>query len=487
MVASWAVEEMAGVDLNDGRLNKRVTQLLSDLGARPTASIPAACGGHTEMTAAYRFFDNDKATYAKILEPHEAKTRERVRAQKVVLCVQDTSEIELTRPQQQVVGAGPLAAESRQGIFLHLLEAFTPDGTPLGGIWSHTWARDEAALQTPPPDKRKQRKAAPIEAKESFRWLQGLRHTRALAEECPDVTCVSVADSESDIYELFAEPRGATNPVHWLIRLCQDRALAVDPEEEEAALQARLIRAGVAEAPVLFTKEIAVRGRTPKVSCEDRGRRQPRQDRPAVVEVRAATLTLRPPSRPDRQLPEVTVNVVWVREVNPPANDVPVEWLLVTTLPIDDAEQVREIIQYYCIRWMIEVLFRTLKSGCRVEERRLERVERLERCLAVYEIVAWRTLYVCRLGRSCPDLDCEAVFEPSEWQSVWMAVHRQSPPQKPPRLAEMVRLIAQLGGYVNRPNREDPPGPQTVWLGLQRMRDLVWGWDTFGPGAKKVV
>ncbi len=157
------------------------------------------------------------------------------------------------------------------------------------------------------------------------------------------------------------------------------------------------------------------------------------------------------------------------------------------TLPIDDAEQVREIIQYYCVRGLIEVLFRTLKSGCRVEERRFEREERLERCLAVYVIVAWRTLYVCRLGRSCPDLDCAAVFEPSEWQSVWMAVHRQAPPKKTPRLAEMVRLIAQLGGYVNRPNREDSLGPQAVWLGLQRMRDLAWGWDTFGPGAKKVV
>jgi hypothetical protein len=487
MVAPWAVAEMAGVDLNDKRLNQRLTQILSDLSDRPSASIPAACGGHAEMTAAYRFFDNDKATYQKILEPHAAKTRERVRAQQVVLCVQDTSEIDLTRPQQQVAGAGPLAAESRQGIFLHLLEAFTPDGTPLGGLWSHTWARDEASLQTPPADKRKQRKAAPIEDKESFRWLQGLRHTRALAEACPDVTCVCVADSEADIYELFAEPRGATNPVHWLIRLCQDRALAVDPETAEAALPACLIREGVAGAAVLFTKEIAVRGRRPKVSCEDRGRRQPRQDRRAVVEVRATTLTLRPPARSQRGLPEVTVNVVWIREVNPPADDMPVEWLLVTTLPIDNAEQVHAIIQYYCVRWMIEVLFRTLKSGCRVEERRLERVERLERSLAVYEIIAWRTLYVCRLGRSCPDLDCEAVFEPSEWKAVWMVVQRKAPPKKPPRLADMVRLIAQLGGYVNRPQRADPPGPQTVWLGLQRMRDLAWGWDTFGPGAKKVV
>jgi hypothetical protein len=484
MAAPWAVEEMAGVDLHDARLNDRITQVLSDLADRPTASIPAACGDHAEMTAAYRLFSNEKAACADILRPHAVRTCERARAQPVVLCVQDTSELELTRPRRQVAGAGPLAAAARQGIFLHLLEVFTPDGTPLGQVWSHTWARDEASLQISPEEKRTQRKAAPIEDKESFRWLEGLRRTRAFAEQCPGVTCVCIADSEADIYELFAEPRGAIHPVHFLIRLCQDRVLAAEPGTVE---QARLIRQRVAATPVRFTKEIEVRGREPKVACEDRSRRQPRQDRRAVVEARAAAMTLRPPSRPDGRLPEVTVNVVLVREMDPPAGDVAVEWLLITTLPIDDTEQIRLIVQYYCVRWMIEVLFRVLKSGCRIEERRFERAERLERCLAVYLIVAWRTLYVCRLGRGCPEIDCEAVFEPAEWKSVWVASHGEAPPREPPRLGEMVRLIAQLGGYVNRPNREDPPGPQTVWLGLQRMQDLAWGWNTFGPGGKKVV
>jgi hypothetical protein len=82
-----------------------------------------------------------------------------------------------------------------------------------------------------------------------------------------------------------------------------------------------------------------------------------------------------------------------------------------------------------------------------------------------------------------PDLDCQAVFDPADWKSVWMAVKRQPPPRHPPRLREMLPLIAQLGGYVNYPNRKDPPGPQTVWLGLQRMYDLALAWNTFGPGA----
>ena len=239
----------------------------------------------------------------------------------------------------------------------------------------------------------------------------------------------------------------------------------------------------VLSTAVLFRQTIQVRGRKAKVSCEKRGRRQPRQSRTANVEVRACQVTLRAPWRPDRRLPDVTVNVVLIREVDPPANDAPVQWLLLTSLPIDDVEQILQVIQYYSTRWMIEVFFRTLKSGCRVEERRFETLERMLPCLAVYMVVAWRTLFVCRLGRSFPDIDCEAVFEPAEWKSVYQMVHRQPPPKIPPTLSEMVRMVAQLGGYVNR-KRADEPGPQTVGLGLQRMQDIAACWVIFGPEAE---
>src|SRR5262249_8599584 len=111
---------------------------------------------------------------------------------------------------------------------------------------------------------------------------------------------------------------------------------------------------------------------------------------------------------------------------------------------------------------------------------RFEHFDRLLPCLALYLIVTWRTLYVCRLGRSCPDISCEAVFEPAEWQPVYRVVCDRRPPKRPPALQEMVVLIAQLAGYVKR---KDPPGPQTVWLGLQRMHDFSLCWKMFGPGA----
>lgn len=482
MLAPWALEEMATADLKDKRLNARLAQIVSDLGERPTASIPAACGGHTETIAAYRFFDNDKATYEAILQPHYEATRQRLAAHQVVLMVQDTSELDVTRPQQQVVGAGPLDGSRRRGAFLHPLQAFTTDGTPLGTVWAQLWARpDDDAT---PQQKKQRRRVAPIEDKESFRWLQGLRQARAVAQELADVTCVCIADSEADIYELLAEPRGA-RPLHWLIRACHaDRSVRVqDPEAAEAKVALAELRAQVLGATVQFTKEIKVRGRAPKVGCDKRARRQPRHSRTAQVEVRATTVTLQPPRRPDRVLPPVTVNVVLVREINPPPDDEAVEWLLLTTLPIATVAQVQEIVQYYTVRFLIEVLFRVLKSGCRVEARRFEDLERLLPCVAVYLIVAWRTLMLCRLGRSCPDLNCEAVFEPCEWQAVWTVTQTEPLPQQPPRLEDMLKWIAQLGGYVNRPNRKDPPGPQTLWLGLQRMRDLAWAWNSFGPGA----
>jgi hypothetical protein len=156
---------------------------------------------------------------------------------------------------------------------------------------------------------------------------------------------------------------------------------------------------------------------------------------------------------------------------------------LLTSLPINTLEHVMQVVQFYSVRWMMEVLFRTLKTGCRVEERRFEQIDRQLRCLAVFLIVAWRTLYVCRLGRSCPDISCEAVFEPSEWKAVYRVVKHAQPPSAPPPLATIVRMVAQLGGYVNR-RRNDAPGPQTTWLGLQRMHDLALCWDLFGPDSR---
>lgn len=481
MSSTWSAEEMSGADFGDARLSNRAVAVLDALGHRPNLSIPAACGGRSEMVAAYRFFDNENVTFDKILDPHIRRTQQRLAERPVALLVQDTTEIDLTRRELEVEGAGTLDGGSRSGFFLHLIQAYTPEGVPLGTVWSSIRNRTEGVCGATTMT-RAERQELPIELKESVRWLEGMRRARAVAQMCPSTQVVCIGDSESDIYEVMSEERGEV-PVHWVVRTCQDRAQKAEDPSGRPRTRMPLLHERAMSTEVLYTVELNIRARHSELPVDaNKSRRQNRQARTATAEVRATTVTLRPPPRPDRVLPPITVNAILVREIDPPEGEIAVEWLLLTTLPIGTLEEIRTVVQYYCVRWQIEVFFRTLKSGCRIEKRRFEHVDRVLACLGICLIVAWRTLFVCRMGRACPEADCETMFEPSEWKAVWSAMKGEVPPEEPPRLREMVHLIARLGGYVGGNSSE--PGAQTIWIGLQRMYDLAWAWDTFGPGSK---
>ena len=480
MPAPWVVEELKDVNLNDKRLNDRMGLILDQLGGHATASIPAACGGWAETVAAYRFFDNEKVSFEKLLEPHIEATFRRIQGHSVVILAQDTTEIDLTRPARQVQGAGYLSVNNRRGAFLHPLLAFTPDGTPLGTVYAEAWARAE---QSPPPrtrkEKERERRRTPIEDKESMRWLDAFGQASVVAQHAPETQLICVADSEADIYELLEMSHASC--VDWIVRAGFNRALKSTENTEDFADH---VRERVLASDCLFTNDIRIRQRQSKIPSDKRRRNQSRQAREASVEVRAASVTLRAPPRRDRKLNDITVNVVLVTEIDPPPNEEPVEWILLTSLPIDLPDQVREVIRYYTVRWMIEVYFRTLKSSCRVEERQFESIDRALNALAVYMIVAWRALMVCRISREFPDISCEAIFEPEEWKSVYYFVRKQPPPGDPPTLKETTRMLGTLGGYVDRV-RPDEPGPQTVCLGLQRAHDITCCWKIFGPETTK--
>jgi len=173
---------------------------------------------------------------------------------------------------------------------------------------------------------------------------------------------------------------------------------------------------------------------------------------------------------------------VLVEESAPPEGELQISWNLVTTLAIDTPEQIQTIISYYCTGWQIEVYFRTLKSGCRIEYRRFEELGRVLNCLAVLSVVAWRVMFVTYLGRACPDMDSEVILEASEWKSVYAVSKQPIPKHGCPKLQEVIRAIAMLGGFINRPKNQ--PGTQSIWIGLQRSFDLSTAWTTFGPGSK---
>jgi hypothetical protein len=461
----WIDEEFRTLDLQDDRLQRRQKAILERFAARPSASIPGACGGWAETNAAYRFFAHPRVTAAAVLRPHRDATIARIAEHPVVLIPQDTTELDFTRPKEPVRGAGPLSYEERTGFFQHVQLAVTPERLPLGVIDAATWGRD-------PEDYRKngRRKRKPIEAKESHRWLLGYRRACAVAEAVPTTQVISISDREGDIYECFVEARSAGGRrADWIIRACQDRST---PEPEGSGETFVKLRRTVAAKAPLGRLKI-------QVPRSDRG-----PAREATVTVRSASVGLKPPHRAGGELPAVTVNAVSIREESAPAGAEPIDWLLLTGLPVESLEDACRVVQYYGCRWPVEVFFRISKSGCRVEEVQLESEGRLLPCLTLYLIVAWRVHWLTMLGRACPDLACDAVFAEEEWRSVWTVARREPCPEEAPPLDEMIRLVAGLGGHLGR-KHDGPPGAQVLWIGIQRMRDFAIAWQAFGPRNAK--
>lgn len=465
--------ELEGCQFRDVRLTKRARKIVDVLSQKPNISMPAAMQSKGDLEACYRFCNNEKVTPERILQPHIERTYRRARELDFVLAVQDTTELDLTRPEQQVEGAGPMDCESRRGLFYHPMIAFDMDGVPLGLVGAKTWTRDQID-KAPRTEKNKRRKKTPIEEKESYRWIEGLQWAEQTAAACPETTCVCVGDSEADIYDLFvAAVQSRQANLELLVRAGQNRNTT---EQQDWADQVR-------KSDKIGDQTVTVRSRHAKIGGGKSARSRDRVGRIAHLEIRKATIELCRPAHADRRLPPtITVNVVLCEEVQPPDGEDPICWLLVTTLPIETEQDVQRIISAYCVRWQIEVFFRTLKSGCRIEKRRFESVERVENCLALYTVVAWRLMYVCYLGRECPDLDCEVIFEPSEWKSVYTILDIELPADGCPTLNEVVRAIARLGGFIDRPKND--PGTQTLWVGLQRSYDLSNAWNAFGPGSK---
>ena len=441
----WAEAELNAADLGDGRLNRRAGVLLGQLSRRPEQSIPAACQGWAETQAAYRFFSNEKVTAEGVLLAHVEAVLERARQHPVVLCVQDTTELDFTS-KPQIEGLGPLTYESALGLYIHPTVAFTPEHLCLGVVDLWTWARD---AETHGTKDRASRASRPIEEKESFRWLEGYRRVCGLQKEVGEATrLVYVADRESDLFELFAE--GQQEEVAWLTRSNQPRKLDTGARLWETVEGAEEL--GQIEFDLPATAQ--------------------RSARRVVQTLRATQVRLAPPYRCDKVLPVVEVTALLAREETPPEGIEPIQWLLLTNLPVETLAAAREKMQWYLCRWQIEVYFRVLKSGCKVEQLQLQTRDRLEAALALYLIVAWRVLYLMMLGRNCPDLPCDVVLATEEWHAVYMVVQRKKPPRQPPPLSLMLTLVARLGGFLARKG-DGPPGPKALWIGFQRVHDFV--------------
>jgi hypothetical protein len=448
----WVHREFGAAALGDARLQQRLFDVATAFFARPQANIPQACGSHAAAKAAYRFFDNDRVSMDVLLEPHRQATADRMRREPLVLVAQDSSSLNYTRrPAMQGIGPIGSSRDGPQGLLVHSALAFTPEGLPLGILHMQAWARDPAQF-----GKRRQCNNKAIADKESQKWLDPLAPIAQAAAQCPATRVVVLSDRESDVYE------------YMLAAQQQSRDVVLRAREKKRGLQGELhqLWPHMMLGPVAGTCTLQV------------PRRGSQPARLADMELRFQAVTLKPPAgKPD--LPPVRVWVVLAREPSPPPGvKQPLEWLLITSVPVNGLADAIERVQWYAVRWGIEVFHRVLKSGCQIEERQLGSAERLEACLAIDAVVAWRIHHLTYLGRATPELPCTAVFADDEWKAVAVFQTHKPPPEQPPSLRAMIRAIARLGGFLGR-TADGEPGTQSLWRGLQRMDDIAAAFRSF--------
>lgn len=441
----WVEAEFEFVRLPNLSRKKRLLSLTRSFYGQPTESIPGACGGikaKAEVKGAYRFFGDERIEMESLLESHYKKTIQRAEEHPVVLAVQDSSSLNYkTHPATK--GLGSLSNEKGdQGVMLHDTLALTPDGLPLGLLDVQVWSRSPEEY-----GKKIDRKSKRIEDKESNKWLKSFRAVEKLTEQSKGTTWVSVGDREADIYELFELAK--VSRTHLLIRSIQNRKT-----REEANLWD------------LLEQESTLGKMIVQVPKSDK-----RKAREAILEIRVRKVdVVKPKSRDGKGA--VDLWALLVSERNTSKGEEPLRWKLLTTLEVTNFEQAKEKVEWYAARWGVEVYHRTLKSGCKVEERQLGSVEKIKRCLAIDLVVAWRIYYLTMQGRKRPDVSCDAYLEEAEWKT--LAYYKDNIPEKevkPPTLWEAILLIAALGGFTG--GKGKMPGTQVLWRGLRRLHDMA--------------
>lgn len=482
MIENWVEEEYASLDLGDERLDRRAKQFVSEA-AGIGNSNPDRCRTGGSLKALYRMTDNPKVDAGRLFESHNEASIKRCTEQSLVYLVQDTTEVDLTKPRTEVAGAGPLSSGKRRGFFFHPSLAFSESGLPLGPVDQIIWARDVNSLELTTQERATERRRACFEEKESARWLEVLQSNEQLARRFPQTHFVSVADSEADICELFCEAE--TFPVNFdlIVRGSNHRNIvsAVDTATG-LQLDTSSIQDAMKLATHRFTRKVSV-GFRPAPQTPDgkkRARKQARTAREAVLSIATFTATLAGPRRQGAGcLPNATVNVVVAIEKNPPRGEPPILWMLYTTLPISTEAEAYAVIDGYRIRWNIELHFMTLKSGLKIEDMKYKTLPRYLNAFAMLAVVAWRVEYLKKAARVDPKAPCSKYFTEQQWIPIVM-FQTQKPADKnnPPSMEQFIKIMAMLGGYINKKS-QGPPGSKTIWRGMTRFETIVQAFAAF--------
>jgi len=400
----WIEAEFGGVQFGHKDAVQRLLRIVAAKAQNPSASYSECFAGNRhQLKAYYRFIASPrKAICAQgILQGHRQQTIGRMKEQKRVLAIQDTTDLNFSERLHcnglGDVGKNQTGAISR-GLKMHSSLAVAEQGLPLGVLATHIYAAHFDAK-----DKAQSR---PIEEKESYRWLRTIEELREISKSVPQTQLIAVGDRESDLFELFDYRRRKARNIHLLVRAHYNRCL----EEGSAKLFDHL-----GALPVMAKAQIEVPRQREKKGKRTKPAQIALPARKAHVELRWGKVTLAAPrTTQTRHLPAAELYALLLVEPHPPKGAKALRWVLLTTVPIDSRKQALRCLRWYTLRWRIEEWHRVLKSGCRIESHQHHSAERLARAIAIDAVIAWRVMLLTLLGREVPEIPAQMIFAPWE-------------------------------------------------------------------------
>lgn len=450
-IARQRARELYGqVPLPDKRLNRRLETMHFHMAQKPTDSLTQAFDHPGDVKGAYRLIENDRIEPFHLTRAFALRAVREAEGRPVVLSVQDSSSLSFPRA-KATKGLGPVTNNDTQGLMMHTAMLLSEEGMPLELITQDVWAR--------PQEKKKESKSkrAPMEEKESFKWLKSMREQRRFfqeisAEKRPKL--IHLFDREGDIHELIQDI--LDHQEGCVIRSCQNRRAS----DEDGALCKAHDQVAASEKLGEITVKVKRRGDRPA--------------RKALVEIRSIRLTLEPSNAYPHRKP-LQIALVEARETDPPEDGgSPIHWRLLTTEPAHDFAKARKIVQHYSRRWLIEEYHLILKSGCRLEDLRFHTAQRIAKVLAIYGPAALLILQLREFGRLEPEASCAKILDETAWRVLYTVIHKKPPlPQTPPPTIKQALLwIGRLGGHLGRKG-DGMPGVRTLWRGWRDLSQLV--------------
>ena len=439
----WVSREYKYAELPNKAKKDRLIQLTRDFFEKPASPLTICCEGQAKLKGAYRFFSDINVKPEAILNSHIKQTIERARGHKVVLAVNDTTSFNHST-HNSTTGLGCLSSgEGELGYLLHDTVLFTTEGIPLGVLDAQTWSRDVSEH-----GKRKERRNKPIEEKESYKWLKSFKAMAKAQEEAPGVMFVSVGDREADVYELYE--LAAKTGEKYVVRSSQNRRTTEDAKVWDL-----------------------VEKQNPAGKVKVRVRDKDKKYREVELEIRFRKVRLRVPGD-KKKSEELTLWAISAKEILASKGKEALHWKLFTNIEVSEFEQACEKVEWYSIRFGVETFHRILKSGRRSEDKRLGSLDRLERCLAIDMITAWRLMYLTMSGRETPNASSEFFFNKDEIEVLKILKNRSNYKTNDLMpLKDAVMMIAILGGFVQGKDRV--PGVEVMWRGIRRLGDIVLG------------